>query len=117
MILYFSLLEFNNCYYLGNLNLLYYYMFFCIIKYVLFFLIGNIIFFGVDFSGIFFVNIEVDDDYVGFIFSFQDSFKFYCIMWKKFVQIYWYFILFCVVVELGIQLKFVNFKIGFGEYF
>lgn len=45
--------------------------------------VGFDLFAGVDYEGTFFVEDTVDDDYVGFIFSYQNNQKFYVVMWKK----------------------------------
>ncbi|CAG5128554.1 unnamed protein product, partial [Candidula unifasciata] len=70
---------------------------------------------GVDFSGTFFVNTDIDDDYAGFVFSYQDSSKFYTLMWKKQAQTYWQAAPFRAVAEPGIQLKLVNSDTGPGQ--
>lgn len=70
---------------------------------------------GVDFEGTFFVDTEIDDDYVGFIFSYQDNHKFYTVMWKKNIQTYWQATPFRASAEPGIQLKLVDSKTGPGE--
>ncbi|XP_037081699.1 cartilage oligomeric matrix protein-like isoform X2 [Pollicipes pollicipes] len=70
---------------------------------------------GVDFEGTFFVDTEIDDDYVGFVFSYQDNKKFYTVMWKKNTQTYWQATPFRAVAEPGIQLKVVNSNTGPGQ--
>jgi syndecan 4 len=76
--------------------------------------VGYTTFNGVDFSGTFFVNTDVDDDYAGFVFSYQDSGTFYVVMWKKLAQTYWKSDPFRAVAEPGIQLKAVKSKTGPG---
>ncbi|XP_071537031.1 cartilage oligomeric matrix protein isoform X2 [Panulirus ornatus] len=70
---------------------------------------------GVDFEGTFFVDTEIDDDYVGFIFSYQDNANFYTVMWKKNTQTYWQATPFRAVAEPGIQLKLVQSSTGPGQ--
>ncbi|XP_076046713.1 thrombospondin isoform X2 [Oratosquilla oratoria] len=70
---------------------------------------------GVDFEGTFFVDTEIDDDYVGFIFSYQDNANFYTVMWKKNTQTYWQATPFRAVAEPGIQLKLVQSNTGPGQ--
>ncbi|GLG96992.1 Uncharacterized protein GBIM_03846 [Gryllus bimaculatus] len=70
---------------------------------------------GVDFEGTFFVDTDVDDDYVGFIFSYQSNHKFYTVMWKKNTQTYWQATPFRAVAEPGIQLKLVDSSTGPGQ--
>lgn len=70
---------------------------------------------GVDFEGTFFVDTEIDDDYVGFIFSYQSNHKFYSVMWKKDTQTYWQATPFRSSAEPGIQLKLVDSATGPGQ--
>lgn len=77
--------------------------------------IGHDRFSGVDFDGTFFVDTDIDDDYVGFVFSYQNNQRFYTVMWKKRSQTYWQSTPFRAVAEPGIQLKLVNSNTGPGE--
>uniref|UniRef100_A0A8C0UMF4 Thrombospondin 3 n=1 Tax=Cyanistes caeruleus TaxID=156563 RepID=A0A8C0UMF4_CYACU len=67
--------------------------------------VGYTAFNGVDFEGTFHVNTITDDDYAGFIFSYQDSASFYVVMWKQTEQTYWQATPFRAVAEPGLQLK------------
>lgn len=67
--------------------------------------LGYTAFNGVDFEGTFHVNTVTDDDYAGFIFSYQDSASFYVVMWKQTEQTYWQATPFRAVAEPGLQLK------------
>ncbi|XP_069361598.1 cartilage oligomeric matrix protein isoform X3 [Maniola hyperantus] len=70
---------------------------------------------GVDFEGTLFVDSQIDDDYIGFIFGYQNNKRFYVVMWKKNTQTYWQTTPFRAVAEPGIQLKLVNSKTGPGK--
>ena len=71
---------------------------------------------GVDFEGTLFVNTHKDDDYVGFVFSYQSNSKFYVVMWKKSQQNYWVRQPFKAIAKPGIQLKLVDSIYGPGEW-
>jgi thrombospondin 2/3/4/5 len=77
--------------------------------------IGYDSFSGVDFEGTLFVDTDVDDDYIGFIFSYQSNRRFYAVTWKRNAQEYWDKKPFLAYAEPGIQIKLVNSKTGPGE--
>ncbi|XP_077382007.1 thrombospondin-3a [Festucalex cinctus] len=78
--------------------------------------IGYTSFNGVDFEGTFHVNTVTDDDYAGFVFSYQDSSSFYAVMWKQTQQIYWQTRPFSAVASPALHLKAVKSSTGPGEY-
>lgn len=70
---------------------------------------------GVDYEGTFYVNDKDDDDFVGFIFSYQNNRNFYLVSWKKGKQVYWHNKPFVADGEPGIILKLVQSNTGPGE--
>ncbi|RWS08915.1 cartilage oligomeric matrix protein-like protein [Dinothrombium tinctorium] len=70
---------------------------------------------GVDFEGTFYIDTKIDDDYIGFVFSYHNNANFYVVMWKKFQQTYWKPRPFRSVAEPGIQLKLVKSATGPGQ--
>ncbi|XP_061699606.1 thrombospondin-3a isoform X2 [Syngnathoides biaculeatus] len=78
--------------------------------------VGYTSFNGVDFEGTFHVNTVTDDDYAGFVFSYQDSSSFYAVMWKQTQQVYWQTRPFSAVASPALHLKAVKSSTGPGEY-
>lgn len=78
--------------------------------------IGYDSFDGVDFEGTLFVDTDVDDDYIGFIFGYQSNRRFYAVTWKRNAQEYWDKEPFTANAEPGIQIKLVESLTGPGEH-
>lgn len=78
--------------------------------------IGYDSFADVDFEGTLFVDTEIDDDYIGFIFSYQSNRRFYAVTWKRNAQEYWDKQPFVAFAEPGIQIKLVDSSTGPGEF-
>ncbi|XP_012525370.1 cartilage oligomeric matrix protein [Monomorium pharaonis] len=71
---------------------------------------------NVDFEGTFYVdNHDDDDDFVGFVFSYQDNRHFYVVYWKGGEQVYWEPAPFRAEAEPGVILKLVQSDTGPGE--
>ncbi|XP_039272110.2 cartilage oligomeric matrix protein-like [Styela clava] len=65
--------------------------------------VGDTAFNGVDFYGTLFVNTNTDDDFIGFVFGFQDSSRFYVAQWKQADQ---------GVSKAGFQIKVIESQTG-----
>ncbi|XP_073822844.1 cartilage oligomeric matrix protein-like [Musca autumnalis] len=76
--------------------------------------VGRDAFDGVDFDGTFYVNDELDDDYVGFIFSYQSNRKFYIVILRKNVESSWQSTPFHAAGYPGIQIKLIDSTTGPG---
>lgn len=71
---------------------------------------------GVDFEGTFYIDDnDDDDDFVGFVFGYQDPRHFYVVTWKMGAQVYWIGSPFRAQAESGIILKLVQSETGPGE--
>ncbi|XP_065827265.1 cartilage oligomeric matrix protein-like [Oscarella lobularis] len=77
--------------------------------------VGYHFFGGVDFNGTFFINTDKDDDYAGFVFSFQNNRKFYAIMWKRSTETYSERRPFVAVGRAGLHIKKVVSRSGPGH--
>ncbi|XP_078574812.1 uncharacterized protein LOC144861014 [Branchiostoma floridae x Branchiostoma japonicum] len=70
-------------------------------------ILGTTNFGSLDYRGTFFVNTQVDDDFVGFVFSYQSNSRFYLASWKQAGD--------DAGGEAGVQLKLVDSSTGPGQ--
>ncbi|KYM95724.1 Thrombospondin-4 [Cyphomyrmex costatus] len=71
---------------------------------------------NVDFEGTFYIdNNDGDDDFAGFVFSYQDNRHFYVVYWKRDAQVYWESSPFRAEADPGFVLKLVQSDTGPGE--
>lgn len=78
--------------------------------------IGPDEFTGVDFEGTFYIDDnDFDDDFVGFVFAYQDARNFYVVCWKMGQQVYWLPTPFRAEADPGVVLKLVQSETGPGE--
>ncbi|XP_018369042.1 PREDICTED: cartilage oligomeric matrix protein isoform X2 [Trachymyrmex cornetzi] len=69
-----------------------------------------------DFEGTFYVdNHDDDDDFAGFVFSYQDNRHFYVVYWKRNAQVYWEPSPFRAEADPGFVMKLVQSDTGPGE--
>ncbi|XP_019632605.1 PREDICTED: cartilage oligomeric matrix protein-like [Branchiostoma belcheri] len=69
--------------------------------------LGSDYFGNLDYRGTFFVNTQIDDDFVGFVFSYQSNSRFYLMSWKQAGD--------SSGGQAGVQLKLVNSVTGPGQ--
>ena len=63
-----------------------------------------------------FVDSDGDDDFIGLVFSYQDSSNFYIVQWKKSAQTFWLATPFRAIGMPSIHLKAVKSETGPGEW-
>lgn len=71
---------------------------------------------NVDFEGTLYVDIGIDDDFIGFVFSFQSNRRFYAVTWKRKTEDYWGKEPFLANAKAGIEIKLIDSSTGPGEF-
>lgn len=69
---------------------------------------------GLDYFGTIFVDTDADNDFIGLVFGYQSSSKFYLVTWKKAGQVYWDYKPFIAHSKTGLSIKVVNSRTGPG---